>query len=355
MSPPSPSPPSPLNQFESLTIDPEMSLTSAQIRSRAVNIRDILSSFDRDVLPSEFKPQIFDELDRPSQARPPVSQWTIQEDLSGTLLQWGVYNEETWEVLIQLQSPSTLARCFYEKLRRRFDHLFDEYDQLAEEPVGTTRANVERVARGFRDVVKAVSEDRSYRELGHEAIARRLLEAMIGICQRHVDIVSTAQTPVTPRRGTRRSTSTTEGPSNLYEALIKTEASDQAQGLFMLDVLETFSGQVFQNLETECSKLASLLDVNNAAAEYTYRIGRLPSRSLSTAPPLMASNRSTPSPSAEPSTSSAVASLPQAQAPAQAQTQAPAPKPAAATTKTGSKRSAEASSMPTRRGKKKAT
>jgi hypothetical protein len=140
-----------------------MNPTAEEIRLRVLTIKDILSSFDRHEFPSEFKSDISANLDRPPNSRQQQSEWTIQSDLTGTLLQWAVYDDQAYDFLQRIQPPVLLARCFHEKLSRRFGNIFETYDALAETSSVTQNSldELETLADKVHDIALAVQEDHS--------------------------------------------------------------------------------------------------------------------------------------------------------------------------------------------------
>ncbi len=107
-----------------------MTFSSTPLRERTIQIVDILSSIERDILPSEYRPEVVAEIDE-KQAQRDASERTVLQDLPKTVLLWGCYDELTWQAVNQFVTANTRAVLFTQKLNRRFREQFARYDELS--------------------------------------------------------------------------------------------------------------------------------------------------------------------------------------------------------------------------------
>ncbi|RMZ80766.1 hypothetical protein DV738_g2668, partial [Chaetothyriales sp. CBS 135597] len=150
---------------------------------RKSTARDFVSSFHRDKLPSEISPDAFLSIDAEQGRRSP-SEWTIAGDLEGTLITWATHHETVFELLEMLQSPEQRATAFWEKLPRRLDTEFTQYDDglLGAEQ---TAKNLSLLVQEFEQDTRASNELLSSRDNlpglfmnAHKAF----IDALKGVC-----------------------------------------------------------------------------------------------------------------------------------------------------------------------------
>ncbi|KIV94479.1 hypothetical protein PV10_02244 [Exophiala mesophila] len=166
--------------FSTLTLD-----------QRKWHIKDILTTFVRRELGAEFRPDI-DRIITEEQQHRPSSEWTIQEDLFGTLFVWGCHDQDGWNFLNRLQSSVERVRHFGEKLQRRFGEIFENYDAaqfgsvVERHPVyeRERRPGLEPVVESLQHLVKIAVEDFHLRSEGEEEVVSSLLTALGWACER---------------------------------------------------------------------------------------------------------------------------------------------------------------------------
>lgn len=229
----------PTEQFSDLSLPDDMSFASTTLERRKTEVRDILSSFDTDTLPSEYRDDIYAGISD-EQANRPSTEWTYPDDLEKTLTQWAIYDEQGWEFLNRWKTPRVRARFFTEKLRRRLDEQFTEYENIGDletyersqraAAVTSIRAQVAEICNELRSLVRAAGLDLKTRAAGQGDTVAVLLDSLEKICERDEDLC-----PV--RRSGRRSTAGAERETSLYHYLIHEAPPDLPD--FMLDALNT--------------------------------------------------------------------------------------------------------------------
>lgn len=178
--------------FSTLTLD-----------QRKWHIKDILTTFVRVELGAEFRPEI-DSIITEEQQHRPSSEWTIQEDLFGTLFVWGCHDQEGWDFLNRLQSSVERVRHFAEKLQRRFGEIFELYDAVRFNPAVERHSGYERergvelaqVVASLENLIKIALEDFHLRREGEEEIVSSLLTALGWACERISPLKDPGQVPV---------------------------------------------------------------------------------------------------------------------------------------------------------------
>lgn len=256
----------------------QLGFTLTTLSQRKVVVRDIVSSFDSGVLPSEFRPHIYQCITDEQSMRPNV-EWTIPGDLSGTLMQWGVHDLECWALLNKCQPPTIRAILFAEKLQRRFEDEFERYDHISSpaalepETRPSTWAHVESavvdISKKIRDLVAEAIFDLDNRAVGQRSRARILLEALEAVCTRHTNI-----SPASLAEGQAKSGSRPE--ISLYDSLIRRSPSDES--MFILDALERVSPDVLSGMGGHMESVGSILQRAYPPRGYWERFRELCSR-----------------------------------------------------------------------------
>jgi len=288
----------PTEQFANLSLPSSslMEFDSTPIDERKIQVRDILSSFHRDTFPTEFRTDIFARIND-EQGRRENYEWTIPEDLEGTLMQWGVHDEHCWSFLGKCQTPRNRATLFNEKLRRRFERAFESYEGIANldqpgPPAPTTtsaqiRTQVRHISDTIRTLVQAAQTDQAERQIIDDriarqymsALARQLLSVLETVCKNHEDV-----SPLSPfRRRHRRPTSGAEPECSLYHDLIG--RPPRSTGVFMLDALDQIPAAIFEDMTDRMQQIGALLLANRAPRNYRERFRAISDRALSISTP----------------------------------------------------------------------
>jgi len=276
----------PTDQFARLTLespfvssDTDMAPPN-EIRKRAVQLQDILSSFHETELPSEFQPNVFNNIDQNMNSPSGVgSNHTIPGNLLGTLLQYGSYDDDFWDCLSRIQTPEHCARLFNEKLWRRFEACFGAYDVLVDRspPAATARDAIQPQIDELVRLSNELNKDRKRRQYGDDQplqieaqTVAECLRALNKVCQRTEPIVSPAVEP--SRRSTRRTAPASTQNLSLFGMLIRQADKDEP---FFLDALEQFSGPALRQCLGTLTSLDGLLRSNGAPAFYIARFEAL--------------------------------------------------------------------------------
>jgi len=272
----------PTELFSNLSLQSPMTQTSFNLEQRAEAIRDVLSTFHRDTLPLEYRPEIFRSIGS-EQARRPEFEWTMPGDLEGTLFKWATYKPQGFRFLSQIRSSEDSKLLFRQKVARRLKVEFDAYDLLPEtrdddgEAVilgpQDVLAEIHRIAGRLQALAVAVGTDAYQRRLDEESVGHLLLDAMHQICVRHEDKVARL------RRSKRRRTvgGGEEGETSLVSILLRRQ---DRQPAFMLGVLEGLSDRILGRLHDELDDIRPLLHVCGANDNYQTMFAGLLDRSL---------------------------------------------------------------------------
>lgn len=265
-----------------------MAPTEEELKYRAAELRDILSSFDAHELPIEFQEPIFKNITgrRPPRLRLQQTDWTIPGNLQGTLLQWGAYNDQGWSFLSEIQSADSRAIAFSEKLHRRFEDCFDEYDELVKASLtaAVAKERLYQISQKLNILAAAIYEDRQRRELREVDTLKVALRALATVCDRTEVIVPTGAPE--PSRRSRRTASLGDASLSLFAAVIRQPSSTSHP--FLLEALELFSGAALKACLTELISVNGQLNHNAAGDAYIQRFEALQQKandeSLSAAP-----------------------------------------------------------------------
>lgn len=283
------------------------------VRERAIVVRDILSSFKEGCLPSEYMPDVYQNiLEKTSIDNDPRSHVT-QGDLHATLFRLAAYYEEAYPCVHMMQSDAILSRIYCEKLEERFKALFTKYDQLA--PTSTNpdpQGEVTNIIQKLRDYYKDAIKDRSgrrRRESSDESktldIDRRFASMLIiqlqALCKRS-KLEDSGDDEPAPKKPKMSSKSSSKAASAMSPKMSSTRASlvpaqtspraTQSQssylfeeilgkasaetGFFALDLLESCSPESLEELQQRgLRELLVLLGSEGASRTYRERFGNL--------------------------------------------------------------------------------
>lgn len=238
----------PTEQFSQLSLPDDMRFAASSLEQRKRRIRGILASFDRDEIPSHYKPDIFASIDE-EQSRRPSSEWVIGDDLEGSLMQKGCHDPAAWVVLNELEPADVRMRKFGQKINRLFRAEIEKYDNTVPREAEKTerRALVEEISQTMRTLSRAAHDDLEDVSEGLNDLAQALISALQEVCARNMDSVR--------KHGTTRTRRSSGGELeiSLYHHLIHSPQPDEP--VFILAALEaikalapgTFKGTAMRN------------------------------------------------------------------------------------------------------------
>lgn len=249
------------------------------VRERALIMQDILSSFDAEALPCEICPTIFNNIvynsDSAPGMRPDSSEWTIQNDLQGTLLLRAAYDENFFKAIFNLQLPTNRAVHFREKIEKRFETCIAQYDRLIESPPSNTsefKSAMMAIAQSFRHLSSILYKDG---ELQRRQTMDQTADAetVTGIESKTAQILLTILERICERdqaislagRNTR-STSTNDSNLTLFRQLIG--AAGPKGELFLLASLERFARDALNANMEKMILVENMLEELHAPREY---------------------------------------------------------------------------------------
>lgn len=244
---------------------------------RKIEVRDIISSFSRTTLPSEFKPHLYSRIHAEQSLRP-STEWTLPADLEGTLMQWGVHHEGCREFLSQCQPAEVRAILFFQKAKRRLDIEFRAYDDLPlMDSHGETvdlspsreRAEVRNIAERLREIIAAFMVDQEERQVQGDSVSRLrpLVETLRRVC-------SDADGGPESRR-TRRLSGSQSGGSLFQELILRPGPNE---GHFMLDLLDRFGTDALRAFREDLEAIGERLQEHNAPLAYRSKFQNILSR-----------------------------------------------------------------------------
>jgi hypothetical protein len=166
-------------------------LDSATLQQRAFEIRDILSTFDRDEFPTEY----IDEstctrigmLEEPK----PLQDCLEVGDLKSTMFQLAVNGSIVYWIFRQLLPEERCAQFYAEKFNRRVKSQLENFDKLTMDPekgavpTGEVDDEVDLIATELRRIVENARADREQRKHGHKLMAANLVEMLQEVCVRN--------------------------------------------------------------------------------------------------------------------------------------------------------------------------
>jgi hypothetical protein len=161
--------------------------------SRKLEVQDILSAFEENLLPADYRQDIFDKI---SNTREDPQNCVEQMDLQGTIFRLAVSDDAVYESLRKAMPAGLRANIFFEKLRKGMNdvlRVLDEYarfgtrrpDDLQVQPV-----EISVIAEELRDCVRKVHANVQIRSpYGQRYAARPVIALLEDICvKRNCDV-----------------------------------------------------------------------------------------------------------------------------------------------------------------------
>ena len=285
------------------------------VRERAIVVRDILSSFKEDCLPSEYMPDVYQNILHKTNIENDPRSHVPQGDLHVALFRLGAYYEEAFPCVRMMQSDVVLSRIYCDKLLARFRLLFTHYDELV--PTSSTpdpRGEVTEIIQSLRNYHREAIKDRKERRRRESTddpaltldIDRRFASMLIiqlrALCARSTlpngdgdepaskkpkmsTKASSKATKVSPKSAKRSSTMPSptspramqRRTSYLFQELVGTGSAEK--DFFALDLLESCSPESLEGLqERGLRDLQELLEYHGAAQAYQERFTNLVTR-----------------------------------------------------------------------------
>jgi hypothetical protein len=241
-----------------------VSVNNAVLKSRAIQIRDILSTFSRQNFPSEhIDLNIFNRiafLEGPKA----IEDCIEQEDLVSTIFLLAVNNWAQYRILRRVLSEDLCAQHFQQKLQRRINaqiQAFDGLDIAARSDEipdhDQIHSQVGIIAAELNHITMIIEEDRAYRRQGEAETAAHLIHMMQAVCHRNYR---------PGNRSASRQSPDSHQNSNLFRMLFDNTPSRGAR--FGLDALKAFSTDAVIEQHEELKVLRNLLVRNNTSQEY---------------------------------------------------------------------------------------
>ena len=225
----------PIEQFSSLSLRSPM-IPQANVppfNDRKRDVQDILSSFSKDTLPSEYRSEVFISI---NESQDP-SDLTIAGDLQGSLMQWGTHDEDAYHFLSRIQPESTRSILFHQKVARRLEAAFDSYSDIDRgSPASEIRDQVIHISNDLRTIVDASTYRQKVEGSAHGVDEKRVnlfIDTLRIVCERNLDMAGSG-------RKTRRS-SGSQPEASLFHMLIS--ESEGISDHFILDLLDWVADQ----------------------------------------------------------------------------------------------------------------
>ncbi len=244
--------------------------SSSPIMSRANKTRDILSTFDADILPKHFRQDIFDRIDlhrTPADCLRPL-------DLEGTIFQLAVIDHALYKSLSKVQPVPARAAALVQKVSKKIRvtlMTFDAYatnGTLPRDPAGIPRIVKDLGIRlqGFVDIIRAEVPERHPH--GADRAADCLFFLLREVCKRNGDAFANNTW------GRRAPRGEDEDDRNLFQCLIGHAPTGRP---FALDALRVLPEAVLATADKreQLEEIRDLLHRHQAPLAYRRALQRI--------------------------------------------------------------------------------
>jgi hypothetical protein len=234
-------------------------IQSASARlARALRVRDILSTFDRNEFPRDHISEAVCKRAAFLEEPKAIADCLEQGDLKLTLFQMAVNNPAQYDILCHLLSEDRCAQFFEQKLRRRIEAQIAAFDMLAKVDVDDLSASernhfqnrIDGIAFELSNVVQAARLDQKRRLPGEKGKAKHLVSMLREVCRR----------------------------SKLFHALIGNGSSVGAG--FGLDALQALPNEAVVEQSDELANVRELLVQQGAPNQYLIQFDELADGSM---------------------------------------------------------------------------
>ena len=240
------------------------SVSTAVLKSRALQIRDILSTFSRHNFPSEYvQAHIFDRIAM-LEGPKAIEDCVEKEDLVSTIFLLAVNNWAQYRILRHVLPEDVCAQHFQQKLQRRINAQIGAFDELevaarsANPPSGNQiNGQLGTIAAEFKYITSIIEEDRGYRQQGEVESATCLIYMMQSISRRNYRLGEGSE---------KQESLSGDYNSNLFQILFGNTANREAR--FGLDALKAFSEETITEQYKGLDMVRDLLVDNDVSHDY---------------------------------------------------------------------------------------
>ncbi|KAL5336071.1 hypothetical protein BJX70DRAFT_373787 [Aspergillus crustosus] len=263
--------------------------------SRTQRVRDILSAFDTDILPEEFRVDLVEDEGRvetdlrsytttlePSIKRRTPEQCVVQGDLEATIFRLTVHDDHVFTSLCKAMPPGACAAIYFDKIQERIRRLLADYDKFCknygapneEQPLlrDTSTTLLVTLRKHTINIRKNIHTRSPH---GLQGAAKALITLLEEISIRDKDVLHGNLYDQTSFSGEDK-----DGDHrNLYHQFIwntdnEVETDTSASGYFILEVLEDLARM--EDLFPFRDRLEAILhrvEVNRAPRDFILKLG----------------------------------------------------------------------------------
>lgn len=241
--------------------------SALSMMSRAYKTRDILSTFDAERLPNEYRSDILERILERIHRRHTPAECVIQLDLEGTIFHLAVNNDAVYKGLSEAQPVEARAVVFFDKMAKRIRKTLEAFDGYVEKGTPSPEylpwrdpsvTNLGECLWGFVNTIQAEADAR--RPHGGERAAGCLIYLLREVCHRKEDAFENNTW------GRRAPRGEVEDDRNLFQYLIGSASSDGPA--FALDALQSLPTAVLANKGEQLEEIRELLRQHRAPKEY---------------------------------------------------------------------------------------
>jgi hypothetical protein len=251
------------NDTTSLYKEPK-SVNTAVLQNRAVQIRDILSTFSRNNFPSEHvQANLFNRIALLEEPKA-IEDCIEKEDLVWTIFSLAVNNWAQYNILRHILPEERCAQLFEQKLQRRINAQIEAYDvlDLAARSVNPPdrdhiQTQVGIIAAELKYITTIIQEDRAHRRQGEVKTVTHLVDMMQAVCHRNCHPGD--------RSDGRHKSSGNRNPT-LFQILFGNMPSCESR--FGLDAFKVFSKGAIMEQYAKLKELRELLVDNSTSQGY---------------------------------------------------------------------------------------
>jgi len=220
--------------------------------SKQDTVRDILSTFEINVLPEQYLEEQYSFITR----RRTLAECLVPGELDATIFRLAMNDDDVYRALRETQPAPPCASHYYNKMRYRISALISAFDTYCTRGTPSTAngtpLEVEVVAARLLDHVRRIDKNLSMRgQDGNGEAADCLIVALYEVCVRDRDAFEGIRWRRRAKRDER------EEDRNLYHQLIRRLNEDDA---FVLDVLAKLPAWALQQRLSRLVQIRDLVD-----------------------------------------------------------------------------------------------
>ncbi|KAL4811109.1 hypothetical protein BDV18DRAFT_128614 [Aspergillus unguis] len=253
-------------------------------RSRTQRARDILSAFQKDILPEELRTDLIEHEDEdghiPHSEKRTPEQCVVQGDFEATVFRLAVHDDNVYTSLCKAMPPEACAAIYFDKILERSRKLLAKFDKYClnlgrpdgQETFGKTPMSVTFVLDTLQSNILKIHQNIIARAPhGLQGAAGSLVTHLEDICKRNVDALAKN---LYGRTSFSADPNEDEDSRNIYHQLIEAP-ENEGESNPILDALDELPLKDMHPFSERLQAVLHRVEVSRAPKGFILKLGRI--------------------------------------------------------------------------------